>query len=264
MPDLRNDTLRAILEKVNYDNTAPIINVGYDRHQEINSLLCKSDLAKLSATCTTLFVSCLGNLRKEKTIMKTFINLVENADYANVEELIQANPALIFTKIEDPTDPQQLTTPLKLAFKNFDTYMWTLFLNRIDGNQQYIGEFNKQKAQQTEHYDFASLEAAYLNLVKSIQKIDYNDNIEKFFPEIHSAMLRVGLEQKTLPKHLLKTLCSDPLFRHARDQSTKYYFDPERKPKSCFVYNSSLFDPVVDLLATEHFASLGTYSIRLS
>ncbi|KTD51439.1 hypothetical protein Lqui_0283 [Legionella quinlivanii] len=155
------------------------------------------------------------------------LDRVAHADYAEAEKLAKANPDLIFqhaihysnTQIIDPDqlpqgfDPKFLygpaspeyISPLKLAFKNYDSYMWAMFLE-LTGNQE---QFSQQIKEQQEHYDIKPLLAAYDNYLaicdeyaKAYSPVS-SPLQEELCQRLDSAFNKVGEEQKKMPHHML-------------------------------------------------------------
>ncbi|WP_133139229.1 hypothetical protein [Legionella genomosp. 1] len=155
------------------------------------------------------------------------LDRVAHADYAEAEKLVKANPNLIFqhaihysnTQIIDPDQvPQGLDlkslygpaspeyiSPLKLAFKNYDSYMWAMFLELTDNQEQ----FSQQIKDQQEHYTIVPLLKAYDSYLAIFEEYRerYNNGTIETKKEIEMILTaefnKVGEEQKKMPRHML-------------------------------------------------------------
>ncbi|MCE3046408.1 hypothetical protein [Legionella sp. 16cNR16C] len=155
------------------------------------------------------------------------LDRVAHADYAEAEKLAKANPDLILQhaiyysntqiieEIPEGSDPKfiygpataEYISPLKLAFKNYDSYMWTMFSTLTDNHEQ----FSQQIKEQQEHYNIQPLLTAYDNylaLFGEYVKACSNGNLqaaeeEEFCKRLNSAFNKVGEEQKKMPRHML-------------------------------------------------------------
>ncbi|MFC3908060.1 hypothetical protein ACFORL_03065 [Legionella dresdenensis] len=172
------------------------------------------------------------NCKKNYQTLDIYLLLerVANADYAEAEKLAKLNPDLMFQHVPydrnshqtiaslpeevnvepvySPTSPEYIS-PLKLAFKNYDSYMWAMFLELVKDHPDQLELFKQQKEEQKEHYNIEPLLKAYDNYLSTYNKYKakYHAGTEIEKTEISNMFIflfnKVGEEQKKMPRHML-------------------------------------------------------------
>jgi len=140
------------------------------------------------------------------------LNSVEHADYEQVEKIIANDPALMFGHVNYKfrNGSHECTSPLKCAFKLYDTYMWKIFYKRIrreanpDLEQEYVKRYIKQMQEQTTHIDLEPLFEAYTEYERQYQRWQHNEIMDE---KLDEELFKLGTVQKRmLPVHMLKEL----------------------------------------------------------
>lgn len=133
------------------------------------------------------------------------LSLVMSADWDKAAEIVDKNPGLMFQAVHHtyPDGRTEFTTPLRYAFKVYDTYMWKMFEKKIrEKCPEKMEVFNEQLRTQKEYINLQPLYDAYEEYGAQAQdwqqeKID--DTV------INLEWLKVGKAQRDfLPIHMLK------------------------------------------------------------
>jgi len=175
------------------------------------------------------------------------LNAVVNADYEQVEEVLNENPALIFKMVNFVyrDGRSECTSPLAYAFKVYDTGMWRMAYEKIKDRPAWVAEFLKQAQEQTQHLDLAPLFAAGDELRVQRQFFLQNKITEI---ECDAAWYKYGAAQKKyLPVHMLKVFS-----RAAGAWSVGAHFCDDRPAlKECQVYDASkmTWRPLISILS---------------
>lgn len=186
------------------DLPADILSVVKDE------LLSHSDTinaTKASKTLQTLF--------KPETPAAKLLHAVTLSDYDRAEALMSRDIGLIFKEVsfQHANGRVECISPLKYAFKVYDTYMWQLFLSKIeeskelkeDEKREFKQAFIKQAYDQKEHLDLAPLLEAYKEYDRQYTRW-LNDEIKG--EALDQAWLALGVQQReVLPWHMLKEFC---------------------------------------------------------
>lgn len=171
------------------------------------------------------------------------IELVAESDYDGVEELIKVNPDLMFKHVIYDPESQlirpvtgekykaiyqgvrpEYISPLKLAFKNYDSYMWSMFFELIKEDAKHQEFFMRQKEEQKECYDIEPLLNAYDQYLHIYEEINKNHAEMAQIQEdvLTQSFNKVGLLQRNAPRHLLLEIFrQDPLWGQVPDSGIK-------------------------------------------
>jgi hypothetical protein len=148
--------------------------------------------------------------------------------------------------VEIPGKDGKLTTPLKRALYNLDTWTWKPFYEWINANKamekgserfhKLEAAFIKQNAEQTEHVDLESLKP----LIKEYEA--YDIQVQKWYryeisdAEIDSAWKKLFEKQfERLPFHMIREMCREGNGIWKPESS----FDAKTAPKGGCVYDYS-------------------------
>jgi len=141
------------------------------------------------------------------------LHCVKEANYIKAKELIKNNPQIMFQEASIDSHSETIS-PLKLAFKLLDTYMWKkIFMDQIKNNPDMMESFNKQIHEQKEHVNLEPFFTAYdeYDALNTIHLKDFQD--EKVNYDLQKAWLNIGKaqrEREILPRHMLKEFCRSP------------------------------------------------------
>lgn len=186
------------------------------------------------------------------------LNHVVNADYKQVKKAIDRNPSSMFTPVNFRyrDGSSERISPLKYAFKVYDTYMWLLFYKKIKNNPQDVEKFIEQANEQITHIDLDPLFEAYEEYEKEQQRFEqYRNNVLRgFLPfslnELIKAKKKLGtMQRKLLPAHMWIEI--------SREGSTWNFnstFDVDAQPPAsnqCQIYDSEnrLWRSVASIIA---------------
>lgn len=160
----------------------------------------------------------------------TLMGFVLKADYENAEKVARENPQAMFkrvnycmndTSIEIPvadldSDPTtckvsyiptngEYISPLRCAFKFYDSYMWSMFLNIIieSENEGWLSQFKAQMQTQKTHYDITPLLNAYDNYIKIHEANKTEHEGIKKHHLLTAACNPIGEQQGKMPRHFL-------------------------------------------------------------
>lgn len=137
------------------------------------------------------------------------LGLIRQADYMGVEQLLAHNPLLIFQPITtiNAADRREETSPLKLAVKLLDTYMWQMFENIIKAKMpELMQEFETQLLDQYHAgcIDLTLLYYDYDNFILMLN--DWPQRVSN--QQILDAWHELGAAQQVhLPKAMLLEFC---------------------------------------------------------
>lgn len=156
---------------------------------------------------------------------------VIRANYEAAEKTIDQDASLIFRsfRFTHPDGSSEWTSPLKQAFRNLDTYMWTLFYERIKHNSDWVQTFLQQAEEQVTQVDLSPLIVAYKTYETKRQS-----PFSVTRKECDQAWLAIGAEQRKLPIHMLKE------FLRGSDTWNLYSdFDVKASPppNDCWIYD---------------------------
>ena len=133
------------------------------------------------------------------------LHYVKEANYAKAEKIVKDNPQIMFEEVSI-NNHSEMISPLKLAFKLLDTYMWKkIFLEQIKNNPEMMKIFWKQGHEQKEHVNFESFFTAYdeYDALNTLHLQDLQD--ETVNNQLQQAWDNIGKAQREiLPCHMLK------------------------------------------------------------
>ncbi|WP_133140554.1 hypothetical protein [Legionella genomosp. 1] len=200
------------------------------------------------------------------------IERVAESDYDGVEKIIKVNPELMFKHvIYDPENQlilpitgekykaiyqaacPEYISPLKLAFKNYDSHMWSMFYELIKEDPRRLELFKRQKEEQNELYDIGPLLNAYDQYLLICEEIHKNHSEIGQIQEdvLTQSFNEVGLKQRNAPRHfLLEIFRQDPLWGQVPDSGIK---TSTRPPLQYLSY----FEEEGDINISRLFAFLG-------
>lgn len=204
---------------------------------------------QLNLTCTRF--SLFGN---DRDIRKTYKLLQQTiyADYDAAEKMVAENPSLMFQHVNfmHPDGISEYISPLKYTFKVYDTYMWKMFLGKIQNNSEHVELFLKQAREQTEHINLEPLFEAYkefevqYNLWERWFVAQYNPSkrCKISNEDIDKAWLKLSAKQRELlPWNFLKEFCrkmkSNSEEGNSWDPQSTFDVNVLPRPRSCQVYN---------------------------
>lgn len=208
-------------------------------------------------------ISKAGNLLKA----------TEYADYEVAQKLIKNNPSLMFEPISFRfrDGSEERISPLRYAFKVYDTYMWkTVFLktieqlNRTEEKTEYLKEFlaQMQAQHQVGHIDLEILFQAYEHYNR---QYDLRNEISS--KAIIDGWFELAKQQKGLPVHMLKEFS-----RRSNQGDTwaeaEFKIDERPWPSDCHVFvahdqKKSLYSTLLSSLAFIFVRNEGGYPCLL-
>ncbi|MCE3046434.1 hypothetical protein [Legionella sp. 16cNR16C] len=200
------------------------------------------------------------------------IELVAESDYDGVEKIIKVNPELMFKHVIYDSENQlilpitgekykaiyqevcpEYISPLKLAFKNYDSHMWSMFYELIKEDPRRLELFKRQNEEQNELYDIGPLLNAYDQYLLICEEIHKNHSETGQIQEdvLTQSFNEVGLKQRNAPRHLLLEIFrQDPLWGQVPDSGIK---TSTRPPLQYLSY----FEDEGDINISRLFAFLG-------
>lgn len=147
-------------------------------------------------------------LHRQFKIIPEAGKLLHAVVYANYEEAkiaIKENPSLMFKHVNFRyhDGSSECISPLKYAFKIYDTYMWeNIFYEKIKDNSIHMKEFIKQAHEQTTHINLQSLFDAYEKYEKQLP-LWLSEEITQ--DQLDTTWFELGAQQLAqLPMHMLK------------------------------------------------------------
>lgn len=182
--------------------------------------------------------------QKDKEAAAKLLACVEKADYGRIEAMWEANPALMFVEVQDKEG--RITTPLRRAFYNLDTYTWKPFYEYLKyAKYEFLPKFFEQKEAQKEHINIEpllSLYAEYRDQVAAWKKNIRDDTkINAKWLELRHA------QRKILPWHVIREMCRDNLLSSGYQFADRTWnplspFDVTQlpAPEGGHVYNSDI------------------------
>lgn len=205
MADNRNTSFIRYLESLDTDQLVALDGTIHQllnyRTQAKNALTYLPKLSLLAAPRDVYLPS-----KEDKEKAATLLAHVDHADYIDIERMWKENPQLMFVKVKDKDG--NTTTPYQRALFNLDTYTWKPFEKWIQENRpELVREYQKQKEEQTEHFNLQPASDAYKTYDIQTQKW-INDKISN--KEIDKEWLKLGnVLKKTLPRHMLREFCRE-------------------------------------------------------
>lgn len=160
-------------------------------------------LVRLSET-SHLFYRGSKELIEQKRAKK-LLSLIIQAAWHKAEKICMSNPAVIFKYVTLRKDGKQKISPLRLAIKLLDTYMWNMFWEKIQDNNHYVKLFLKQARKQTKHINLEPLFNGYAEFNKYYRLyVGCHTSWEIYW----GALAELGVKQvKLLPTHMLIEFC---------------------------------------------------------
>ncbi len=152
--------------------------------------------------------------RQFKVIPKAgrLLNNVVDADYEKVSNAIDKDPSLMFEPVSFvySDGSSERISPLKYAFKVYDTYMWMMFYEKIKDNPKWVEQFRKQELEQSEHIDLAPFFAASKEFETQHKCWQRGKISEESDEKNRLAWIKYGAAQhKYLPLHVVKEMARE-------------------------------------------------------
>ena len=203
----------------------------------IASHLDKQALGRLMQTSKDMYTLFKKPLKSAK-----LLDFVTEANYTEAEKIVAVDPLLMFQSVllKYSDGKSESISPLKFAFKVYDTYMWEMFLGKIQKNSESMKCFLRQAEEQTEHVSLAPLFAEYDEYIKLI------DPPGNSMTALQGIMLKIGKMQKeVLPFHMLKEFCREGVYWR---NDSKFDVRKMQRPGLCYIFNKSI-NSYIDLLS---------------
>ncbi|HLB42970.1 MAG TPA: hypothetical protein VJN02_09035 [Gammaproteobacteria bacterium] len=181
--------------------------------------------------------------------------LIMEADYDAVEKIIADDPLIMFSHVK--LSNTETITPLKLAFKLYDTYMWKIFWEAIKDTPKYVAQFFEQKKAQQEHI---TLEPLFTKYNWYLGQDQHWKDQEMTNEEHDDAWRQLGKEQGNClskVKHMLKVFCSSKSWALKLETNLPFNAHTTPRPRSFTVYNYDN-QQFIDLSKPSFLAQLGS------
>lgn len=224
---IENSASQEIVEQINHFDSLDkdFLEIQFSSYLNITDL---KNMVTVSKNFNSLF--------SQPLLVRKLLEFVDGANYAEAKALVTKNSNLMFLHVsyknnkneydKNNENRYEIISPLKLAFKLFDTYMWTIFKEAIQNNPQHLEQFKIQAHEQKEFLDLQLLFDAY-------QK--YKDMYRNWtqtkvaLARVNETLGELGKKQiEILPWHMIKEMC-----RYGEHYFDEYYFS-----KACD-YNES-------------------------
>ncbi len=200
-----------------------------------NGYLTERDLVSLAGTSRSTLLLFQEPIKTIK-MTKLLLRFVTQSNYAEAQHIVDIDPNLMFQHVRFvyPNGNIEMTSPLKYAFRIYDTYMWKMFLEKIQSDLESLKRFLSQ-AHERKHLDLDPLHNEYTEY-----KALYDQWLEEEIgdQELDEAWLKLGAKQYELlvrgALHMLMELC-----REGNYWKTDSKFDISLPPKaeSCRAHN---------------------------
>jgi len=178
---------------------------------------------------------------KMTTYIGRLLKATEYADYEQVEQMIAYNSSLMFESVNYVfrDGSSERISPLKCAFKLYDTYMWKIFYEKIEKEadpklrQQYIRQMLEQANTRTKNIMIGL--QPFLAYKKNVKQFQLGFDKEIIPKKLEKKWFKLGTAQKKmLPVHMLKEFS-----REGDTWSADSNFDVNvtPRPTSCCTYD---------------------------
>lgn len=225
-----SETRNVILEQL---STEQLLRLKSDIKREVNLRIQRQHGFY---SLPPVAIAPTANQKKLATELLAYVN---KADYDSIESMWKRNPELMFVEVADKNG--QLTTPLKRALYNLDTWAWKPFYEWIKQNKpDLLAEFIAQNEAQTSHVnmnylqplfdEYANLrDKAKLSFNKKISNADFDIELKKLFSK----------QNEILPWHMIREMCRKGDFWNQDSR-----FNAKDAPKGGHVYAELLYKDI--------------------
>ncbi|HTM63961.1 MAG TPA: hypothetical protein VL360_05610 [Gammaproteobacteria bacterium] len=190
---------------------------------------------------------------EEKKLATELLAYVDKSEYDNIEQMWKLKPGLMFVEI--PGKDGVLTTPLKRALYNIDTWTWRPFLLWLVDNKPFlVPTFLQQYDAQKKHVDLNYLQPLFDEYAV------YDTQVEKWhYEQITDNDLvcewrhLCEKQSELLPFHMIREMCRVGNGLWGPD----YRFDAKSAPKGGRMYDSSV-DGFIELDSADFQSRFGS------
>lgn len=161
-------------------------------------------LVRLSKPMQTLF--------QKPLLAAKLLHFIKRANYIGIKKILTDHPQTIFQSIshEKADGTYETISPLRYAFKIYDTYTWKMFYEKIKNNATDVNRFLKQASEQTEHINLAPLFTASEAYIEQCRL--YEGNLTAY-SAVRLAILNIGkIQHKIVPRHMSIQFCLKGLY----------------------------------------------------
>jgi|GEM_PF-1734425 len=231
-----------VAQTINHNSSLMLTLVNFIHQNGYSERICPMEYALRNEDNRQVWEMCYEKIKINHAAQQSafLMYAVLYANYDAAERVINDNPASMFESRDFvyPDGSKECISPLKYAFKVYDTYMWEMFYERIEKEtnptlrQQYIKQYMKQMLEQTTHIDLSLLFEAYIKCETKDRHYWRHKDIA--YEEVKKECFNVGMiQRRILPVHMLKEFSREGDIWRA-DSSFDINVTP--RPKNCGFY----------------------------